>query len=97
MDTTSYRFGHVKSRDETDISENIRAVLEMKMEGKRPGGRPKLRWNDTVRRDLKAWNIREELDTDRERWKGLSKTLGCRYPAPVETSRRLVRNTRNIV
>ena len=30
------------------------------MEGKRPRGRPKLRWTDTVRRDLKAWNIREE-------------------------------------
>ena len=28
----------------------------MKMEGKRSSGRPKLRWNDTVRRDLKAWN-----------------------------------------
>ena len=50
-------FGHVKRRDET---ENIRAVVEMKMEGKCPRGRPKLRWKDTVRRDLKAWNIREE-------------------------------------
>ena len=50
-------FGHVKSRGET---ENIRAVAEMKMEGKRP----KLHWNDTVRRDLKAWNIKEEWATD---------------------------------
>ena len=41
------RFGHVKRRDET---ENIRA----KMEEKRSRGRPKLRWNDTARRDLKA-------------------------------------------
>ena len=32
-------FGHVKLRGET---ENIRAVAEMKMEGKRPRGRPKL-------------------------------------------------------
>ena len=55
-------FGHVK-RDET---ENILAVVEMKMEGKRPRGRPKLRWKDTVRRDLRAWNIREEWATDRE-------------------------------
>ncbi len=31
-------FGYVKSRGET---ENIRAVAEMKMEGKRPRGRPK--------------------------------------------------------
>ena len=55
-------FGHIKRRDET---ENIRAVVEMKMEGKRPIGRPKLRWYDTVRRDLKAWKIKEEWATDR--------------------------------
>ena len=35
-------FGHVKRRDE---KENIRAVVELKIEGKRPRGRPKLRWN----------------------------------------------------
>ncbi len=50
-------FGRVKRRYET---ETIRAVVEMKMEGKCPRGRPKLRWKDTVRGDLKAWNIREE-------------------------------------
>ena len=33
-------FGRVKRRDE---SENIRAVAEMKMGGKRPWGRPNLR------------------------------------------------------
>ena len=48
---------------------NIRAVAEMKMEGKRPRGRPKLRWKDTIRRDLKAWKIKEEWATDREKWK----------------------------
>ena len=57
-------FGHVKRRGET---EDIRAVAEMKMEGNRYRGRPTLRWNDTVRRDLKARNIKEEWATDRER------------------------------
>ena len=61
-------FGHIKRRDET---ENIRAVVEMKMEGKRPRGRQKLRWYDTVRRDLKASKINEEWATDREGWKRL--------------------------
>ena len=46
-------FRHVKRKDET---ENIQAIIaEMKMEGKRPRGRP---------------NIREEWATDRERRKG---------------------------
>ena len=54
-------FGHIKRRYET---ENIRAIVEMKMEGKRPRGRPKLRCKDTVRRDQKALNIREEWATD---------------------------------
>ena len=74
--------GHVKRRDET---ENIRAVVEMKMEGKRSRGRPKLRWKDTVRRDMKEWSIREEWATDRERWKSLCKT---RYPAQVDGGER---------
>ena len=75
-------FGHVKRRGET---ENIRAVAEMKMEGTRPRGRPKLRWNDTIRTDLKAWSIKEEWATDRERWKGLCKT---RYPEQGDGSKR---------
>ena len=56
-------FEHVKRRYET---ENIRAIVEMKMEGKRPR-RPKLRWKDAVRRELKAWSIREEWAIVRER------------------------------
>ena len=68
-------FRLVKRRDKT---ENIRSVVEMKMAGKRPRGRPKLRWKDTVGRDLKAWNIIQEWATDRERWKVIYNT---RYPA----------------
>ena len=41
----------------------------MKTEGKRPRGRPKLRWKDTVRRDLKVWNITEAWAIGRDRWK----------------------------
>ena len=83
-------FGHVKRRDET---ENILAVVEMKMERKPRRGRPKLRWKDTVRRDPKAWNIREEWATDRERLRSLQDPLprtgrrrrkGRNYMEPIQ-------------
>ena len=58
----------MKRRDET---ENIRAVAEIKMEGKHPIGRPRLRWKDTVGRDMKASTaIRGEWAIDREKRKG---------------------------
>ena len=50
---------------------NIRSVVEMKMEGKCPRGRPKLRSKDTVRRGMYAWDIRDEWATGEEIWKGL--------------------------
>ena len=55
-------FRHVR-RDETEM---IRSVLEMKMDGQRPVGRPRRR-KDTVSRDLKARKIRDEWDADGER------------------------------
>ena len=81
-------FGHVKRRDET---ENIRAVVEMKMEGQRPKGRPQLRWKNTVKRDMKAWSIKEEWATDREKWRSLCKT---RYPAQGDGGERKERKVR---
>ena len=64
-------FGHVKRKEET---ENIGAAAEMTTEGKRPRGAPRKRQKDTVRRDMKAWKIREEWGTDREKLKGISRT-----------------------
>ena len=55
-----------KSLDEI---ENIRAIVKMKM--KRHGGRPRLIWKDTVRRDTKTWKIWEKLVTEREKWKAI--------------------------
>ena len=51
----------MKRRDET---ENIRAVVDMKMRG---SALEEVEMEDTVRRDLKAWNIGEEWATDRDR------------------------------
>ena len=49
-------FEHVKRRDETD---NTRAVAKMKMEGKRPRGKPRLRWKDTVSRDMEVSSMED--------------------------------------
>ena len=74
-------FRRTKRRHEPD---NIRAVAEMKMEGKRPRGRCRLRRNDTVRRDINVWKnlTKEELTTDKEKWTFLCKS---RYPAQGES------------
>ena len=47
-------------------TENIRAVAEMKKEGKHLRGRQRLRWGGgTLRKDTKAWNTGEEWATDK--------------------------------
>ena len=38
-----------------EMKRDIGAVVKVKMEGNRPGGRLMLRWKDTVRRDMEAW------------------------------------------
>ena len=59
------------------VTENIRAVAKIKMEGKRPRG---LRWRDTVGRE-----DGEEWTTDRTQRKGLCKR---HYPAQGDGSER---------
>ena len=59
--------------EKDEETENMRAVAEMKMERTRPKGRPRLRWKETASA-MKAWKMRKERVTDRERWKGLCKT-----------------------
>ena len=36
---------------------------------KRGRGRPKLTWNESVKRDLKDWNISKEITLDRGAWR----------------------------
>ena len=41
-----------------------RLVADMKMEAKRPRRRPRLTWNDIVRRGMKSSQIREDYVSD---------------------------------
>ena len=50
-------------------------VLEQVDNVKRGRGRPKLTWDESVKRDLKDWDISEELALDRSAWRLLSTCL----------------------
>ena len=40
----------------------------MKVTGTRPKGRPKMRWLDRPKSDMRIYGINPEMATDRERW-----------------------------
>ena len=58
-------FGHVKRAEGGLLLE----VEEMRVEGRRPVGRPKKRWKDCVTEDMNFLGIDERVIQDRQRWK----------------------------
>ena len=59
-------YGHVRHIDESHIT---RTVLDMEVEGVRPRGRPKLRYMDTIRRDIKKNALTDVNILDRKDWR----------------------------
>jgi hypothetical protein len=71
------------------MGEEIKAykVLVVKPEGKRPLGRPRLRWEDGVRMDLRETGLGcvdwIRLSQDRDRWRAVvSAVMNLRVLAP---------------
>jgi hypothetical protein len=54
-----------------------RGVLKRDDNVKRGRGRPRLTWDETVKKDLKEWNIAKELIMDRCAWR-----LAINLPEP---------------
>ena len=59
-------YGHVMRREDTNVAKH---VTTMKVGGKRPRGRPRLRWMDRVRSDLKQHQLDPKLAQNREAWR----------------------------
>ena len=60
-------FGHVQRMSPEAPVRN--RVLERVDNVKRDRGRPKLTWDESVKRDLKNWNISKEIVLDRSVWR----------------------------
>ena len=59
-------YGHVSRRDDIHMT---RTVLDMVVEGVRPRGRPKLRYMDTIRRDIKKNALTDVTILNRKDWR----------------------------
>lgn len=60
--------GHVYRREQGSL---LKEVWENKPEGRRPPGRPKMRWRDQVAKDLLVMGAKEEDAEDRIQWRRL--------------------------
>ena len=58
-------YGHIKRRKPEDMT---RTVLDMEIPGKRPRGRPRIRWMDNIRRDMRLHGLDEYMTEDRKVW-----------------------------
>jgi hypothetical protein len=60
-------FGHIQQWPPEAL---VRSGILSRPENTRRGrGRPRLTWKEAIKRDLKEWNISQELALDRSAWK----------------------------
>ena len=61
---------NVSRREESHIT---RLALSLNVPGKRPRGRPRLRWMDKIKSDLRELGLDENQTSNREEWKRLTR------------------------
>ena len=59
-------YGHVMRREETHV---VRRVFDMEVPGRRGRGRPKRRWMDGIKEDLRVKGLSKDDAYDRTRWR----------------------------
>ena len=59
-------YGHIRRRDECHTT---RTVLNMVVEDVRPRGKPKSRYMDTIKRDIKKNDLTDVNILDRKDWR----------------------------
>ena len=58
-------YGHIKRRTPEDMTIT---VLDMEIPGKRSRGRPRIRWMDNIRRDMRLHGLDDQMTEDRKVW-----------------------------
>ena len=61
-------FGHVMRREDEFP---CKRVMNMEVPGTRRRGRPRMRWRDSVNRDMREKEVNEDIVQDRRRWRRL--------------------------
>ncbi|GJS43056.1 hypothetical protein Tco_0568099 [Tanacetum coccineum] len=64
-------FGHLKRRPQTAPVRRVEALL---VDGSRRRGRPKLRWEDRLKQDMKELRLSEDMTSDRNAWRDRIRT-----------------------
>ena len=59
-------YGHVMRMDNDNT---VKAVMDMEVPGRRPRGRPKARWKDRIRNDMRELKITDDETHNREVWR----------------------------
>ena len=67
-------YGHACRQDE---DEDIRHVMDI-VTSRRKRGRPKQRWTDTIRTDMRCWDLEKADTLDRDRWYSMIQLGTCR-------------------
>ncbi|GKD05175.1 hypothetical protein Tco_1180149 [Tanacetum coccineum] len=69
-------FGHVRRRPQ---SAPVRRVESLVVDGLRRRGRPKLRWEDRVKHDMKELLLSEDMTSDRNEWRARIRVSACLF------------------